>query len=54
MEGRYIKDETPGSVRNRYKFVRATLRAAVLGSASHWFDRPLVPNRLLPGVRLVR
>jgi hypothetical protein len=54
MEGLYIKDETPGSVRGRYKFVRATFQAAVLGSGSHWSDRSLVPNRLLPGVRLVR
>lgn len=53
MEGLYIKDETPGYVRARYKFVRASFHTAVLDSGSHWADRPLTPNRLRPGVRIL-
>lgn len=53
MEGLYIKDETPGHVCGRFKFVRATFHAAVAASGSHWFDRPLTPNRLRPGARIL-
>lgn len=53
MEGLYIKDETPGHVCGRYKYVRATFLATVLASGSHWFDRPITPNRLRPGARIL-
>ena len=52
MEGLYIKDETPGHVRSRYKFVRASFHTAVLDSGSHWADRAITPNRLRAGVRI--
>lgn len=53
MEGLYIKDETPGFVRGRYKFVRPGFHQAVAASGSHWMDRPIVANRLRPGVRIL-
>ena len=53
MEGLYIKDETPGYVRGRYKFIRASFHAAVLDSRSHWADRPITPNRLRPGAKIL-
>jgi hypothetical protein len=53
MEGLYIKDETPGSVRGRYKFVRTSFHQAVLDSGSHWADRPITPNHLRSGVRIL-
>ena len=53
MEGLYIKDETQGFVQGRFKFVRASFRAAVADSGSHWADRAIVPNRLRTGVRIL-
>lgn len=52
MEGLYIKVEVDGSVRERFKYVRATFLATVLQSETHWLDRPIVPNRLRADVDL--
>jgi hypothetical protein len=52
MEGLYIKVEEGGLVTGRYKYVRASFLAAVVGSGSHWLDRPIVPNQLAAGVEL--
>jgi hypothetical protein len=49
MEGLYIKVEEGGTVRDRYKFVRAGFLTTVREADSHWLDRPIVPNRLRPG-----
>ncbi len=46
MEGLYIKVEEEGRVAERVKFVRATFRQAVEESATHWLERPIVPNGL--------
>lgn len=46
MEGLYIKVEQDGCVTGRLKYVRAGFMQCVLGSDSHWLDRPIVPNRL--------
>ena len=52
MEGLYLKVEEGGVVRERYKYVRASFLTTVVQSESHWLDRPIVPNDLLPGVDL--
>jgi hypothetical protein len=52
MEGLYLKAEANGMVQERYKFVRASFLTSVLNAESHWVDRPIVPNGLLPGVDL--
>lgn len=52
MEGLYLKIEENGAVQARYKFVRASFLSAVRDAESHWLDRPIVPNGLLPGVDL--
>ena len=49
-EGLYLKVEEGGRVTQRCKFVRASFLTAVQDSESHWLDRPIVPNRLAPGV----
>ena len=46
MEGLYIKVERDGQVVERYKQVRASFLTAIQDSASHWLDRPIVPNGL--------
>lgn len=51
-EGLYLKREEGGIVVERCKFVRAGFLQAVADSGSHWMDRPLEPNLLLPGVDL--
>lgn len=51
-EGVYIKEETEEETVGRYKFVRADFLSAILDSATHWADRPIVPNRLADGVDL--
>jgi hypothetical protein len=50
MEGLYVKVEEDGRVLERFKYVRAGFLTTVLHSGSHWLDRPIVPNRLRPGV----
>jgi hypothetical protein len=52
MEGLYLKVEEHGVVQDRYKFVRAGFLSAVRDAESHWLERPIVPNGLLPGVDL--
>ncbi|UCE02913.1 MAG: DNA ligase [Candidatus Latescibacterota bacterium] len=52
MEGLYVKIEEEGGVVERYKFIRHDFLQAVRASESHWMDRPLLPNRLAPGVEL--
>ncbi len=54
MEGLYIKVEEEGVVQERYKFVRASFLTAVLQSDSHWLSRPIIPNRLAPGVDIFK
>jgi hypothetical protein len=49
-EGLYLKVEEDGVVLERYKFVRPSFLTAVVDSGSHWLSRPIVPNRLAPGV----
>jgi hypothetical protein len=49
-EGLYIKHEQEGRVVGRYKFIRSSFLQSVIASDSHWLDRPIVPNRLAPGV----
>jgi hypothetical protein len=51
-EGLYLKVEENGVVVERYKWVRAGFLTVVLDSGSHWLSRPVVPNRLAPGVDL--
>jgi hypothetical protein len=50
MEGLYIKVEEDGRTVERYKWVRPTFVTAVLDSGSHWQDRPILPNRVVPRV----
>lgn len=53
-EGLYVKVEDPatGEVLARYKWIRASFLTAVVDSGSHWLNRPIVANRLAPGVDL--
>jgi RNA ligase len=51
-EGLYIKVEEGGLVVERYKWIRAGFLTVVVDSGSHWLARPVVPNRLAPGVEL--
>jgi hypothetical protein len=53
MEGLYVKVEEGGVVCERYKFVRSGFLQTVFDSGSHWMDRPLVPNGLREGARLL-
>ena len=52
MEGLYIKVEEDGRVVERYKYVRWGFVQALVGSESHWMDRPIIPNQLAEGVDL--
>lgn len=49
-EGLYIKHERDGETVGRAKFVRAGFVQTILDSDSHWSARPLIHNRLAPGV----
>jgi hypothetical protein len=51
-EGLYVKVEEDGQVVARYKFIRHSFLTTVLDSETHWLQRPIVPNRLAPGVDL--
>lgn len=51
MEGLYVKVEQDGTVRERYKFVRAEFLQTVTADG-HWQDRPIIPNRLADGAQL--
>lgn len=50
MEGLYIKVEDDDRVIQRLKWVRPTFLNSILDSETHWLDRPIVPNRLAPGI----
>ncbi len=52
MEGLYIKVEEEGVVKERYKYVRPNFLQTIIGSGSHWLDRPVIPNQLAPSVSL--
>jgi hypothetical protein len=52
MEGLYIKVEEDGTVKERYKYIRAGFLQTVFDSQSHWMDRPLLPNELRSDVSL--
>lgn len=51
-EGLYIKIEEGDETTGRAKWVRRSFTARILESGTHWHDRPLIPNRLLPGTDL--
>jgi hypothetical protein len=51
-EGLYLKLESEGTVRSRFKFVRASFLTSVANSESHWLERPILPNQLAPEVDL--
>lgn len=48
MEGLYIKWEEDGIVRGRYKFVRETFTNSILEQETHWMNRPIIQNQLMP------
>ena len=52
VEGLYIKVEDADQVLGRYKFIRASFTQTILDQDEHWLKRPIVPNRLRPGVDL--
>lgn len=52
MEGLYIKVETENIVAGRLEYVRKSFLTAILDSETHWANRPILPNRLAPGVDL--
>ncbi len=54
MEGLYIKVEDGERVIARCKYVRASFLDTVRSSRSHWMDRPILPNRLAPGVDIYK
>ena len=47
-----MEDPGTGAVVARYKWIRASFLSAVVDSGSHWLNRPIVANRLAPGVEL--
>ncbi len=49
-EGLYIKVEEDGKTVDRYKLVRTDFVQTILDSGSHHSTRPIIPNRLRPGV----
>lgn len=49
MEGLYIKWEEDGIVKGRYKYVRDTFTNAILEQETHWHNRPIIQNKLIPG-----
>jgi hypothetical protein len=51
-EGIYLKVEEGSETVGRYKWVRQSFVSRLVDSGSHWADRPLLPNRLAPGVDL--
>lgn len=52
MEGLYIKVESDDLTIDRYKYVRSSFLTTIQQSDSHWLNRPIVPNILLPDVNL--
>ena len=53
-EGLYVKWEDAERVLGRAKYIRPSFLTSVLDSGSHWMNRPLLPNRLSPGVDIYR
>lgn len=51
-EGLYLKveDTARGVVTGRLKFVRGSFLQTILDNDDHWHDRPIIANRLAPGV----
>ncbi|RIX78918.1 RNA ligase family protein [Acidovorax cavernicola] len=49
-EGLYLKTESGDQVTGRYKWVRPDFVQTILDSGSHHSRRPVLPNRLAPGV----
>ena len=49
-EGIYIKVEKENQAVDRFKFVRSNFLQTIQSSESHWHDRPILPNRLAPGI----
>jgi len=49
-EGLYLKLERGGEVAERFKFVRGDFLQAIAAADGHWLDRPILANRLAPGV----
>ncbi|MCA9689492.1 MAG: RNA ligase family protein [Myxococcales bacterium] len=52
MEGLYLKVEERGVVTARLKLIRQSFTSAVIEQGEHWLNRPIVANRLAPGVDL--
>jgi hypothetical protein len=50
MEGLYIKWEENGIVKGRYKYVRKSFTNKIIEQETHWVDRPIIANGLIPGV----
>jgi hypothetical protein len=46
MEGLYLKVEEDDRVVDRLKWIRSGFLQAMLGSGSHWLERPIIANRL--------
>ena len=49
MEGLYVKWEEGGVVKGRYKYVRGSFTNSIMEQETHWHDRPIIQNRLVPG-----
>lgn len=49
-EGLYIKVENGHETVGRLKWVRADFVQTITEEDSHWLSRPIIPNRLAPGV----
>jgi hypothetical protein len=47
MEGLYIKIEENGEVKERLKYVRASVLQCIMESQTHWQHRPIVPNQVV-------
>lgn len=52
-EGLYLKIEDERGVIGRYKWVRASFLQTILDSGSHWQNRPIIENRLSPGLDIL-
>ena len=51
-EGLYLKQELNGEVIGRYKYVRYDFVQTIISSGSHWADRTILPNVLMPDVNI--
>lgn len=49
MEGLYIKWEEGGTVMGRYKYIRPSFTSSILDQDTHWHERPIIHNALVPG-----